>query len=279
VSTTERIYALLVTANPVPDWDALSDRAADAVPRLRVVEPWTEAVRAQERGRKRWMRAPRRRRLIPLLAAAVVVALIAAATIVLIGDDPGVDSFIDSEPSTPTTVAPATTGAATTIREQTPAMSIAGAGLPTEWRVTLSTQLTDVDEAVRLDSSIRFDDEQFPAEGSASHVVALVQDTVVECLGTTYDAEFLWLWAATTRGAGELDFGDSGSVTIEFDAVWVTSSQTAGLGTGPGQPRVCAEWTGTYTGASGDLADASGTFTTAFPGASQAQAPTWTFDS
>ena len=278
MGATERIYALLVTANPVPDLDALSDAAPEAKPHLRVVEPEEKGTQAQQRKHESSAEVSRRRRLIPSLAMAAVLALIATAAIVVFRDGPSVDStpFTDSAP---VTQAPTTTVAATTTEQQAPATSIAEAGLPTEWRITLSTQETEVEGGVRLDTSIQFENEQLSAEGMASQVVEQVQGTAVECLGTTYDDQFVFLWSAPTQGTGELDFGDSGSVTIEFDAVWVTSSETSGLGTGPGQPRVCAEWSGTYTGASGNLADASGTFTTAFPGASQAGAPGWTFDS
>ena len=90
-----------------------------------------------------------------------------------------------------------------------------------------------------------------------------VQGVVVECLGKTYDEEFLWV--AMSRGTGELDFGDSGSITLEFDTVSVAAAATL-------SPRVCHEMSGTYTGASGDLANVTGTFTSGV-------SSLWTFDS
>jgi hypothetical protein len=77
-----------------------------------------------------------------------------------------------------------------------------------------------------------------------------------------------------------LDFGESGSVTIEFDAVVVTSSHMSGLSSGRGAgSRVCGQWSGTYIGASGALADAAGTFTAIFPGTSHSSNQVWIFDS
>ena len=276
MSTTEQIYALLVAANPVPEWDSQSGAAAETKPHLRVVAPGTKATQSQVHEQEPSTEAPRRRRLIPSLAVAVVIALIATAAIILFSGDPNVDSrlFVGPTPLTTTTAAP------TPADKQGPATNIAEAGLPTEWRPTLRTQLTEVEGAVHLDSSIRLDSEQLSATGTASQVaqaVEMVQGVVVECAGTTYDEEFLW--SATPQGTGELDFGDLGSVTIEFDAVLVTSSNLAGRVTGPFAPRVCGEWSGTYAGASGDLADTSGTFTVFFSMSSRAIGPVWTFDS
>ena len=155
----------------------------------------------------------------------------------------------------------------TTTDQQAFAVSIAEAGLPTEWKIGFSTQSTDVPEGVRLDTSFQLRSEQFFAEGTMSVVEERVQGVVVECLGETYDEEFFWV--AMSRGTGELDFGDSGSVTIEFDAVSVAATETA-------SPRVCHELSGTYTGASGDLADALGTFNATL---GQSGGATLTFDS
>jgi hypothetical protein len=88
VSKTERIYALLVEANPVPDPEALPERLVEQ--RLTVVAPESEPMqtektvhRQQARQRKRW---------IPALAAAVVVvaAIVAGVLFLIAGDDPEV---------------------------------------------------------------------------------------------------------------------------------------------------------------------------------------------
>ena len=254
MSTTEQIYALLVTANPVPDEDSLSGVTAPVRPHLRVVGPGTETTQSQEHEQEPSTEMRRRRRLIPILTVAAVIALIAGTAIIAERADLSIDS--------------------------TPGRSIAEAGLPTEWKLTVRTQLTEVEGGVRLDSNIRLDSEQLSAAGTANQVanaVEMTQGGVVECAGTTYDEAFLW--SATPHGAGELDFGDPGSITIQFDSVLVTSSNMAERATGPFNPRVCAQWSGTYTGASGNLADASGTFTAIFAVASGVIYPTWTFDS
>ena len=215
-------------------------------------------------------------------------ALIAAAC--------GDDDAATTSPAAATTQAPATTKAPTTT--QTPATTqapnsadsnspelpptVTPDSLPgTEWVLTVITEETEVEGGVHLDSTIRLEGAQLSAEGTASQeveAVEMVQGAVVECLGTTYDESFLW--SATQQGSGELVFGESGSVTIEFDAVIVTSTHMRGLSSGRGAgSRVCGEWNGTYIGISGALTDAVGTFTAIFPGTSHSSNQVWTFDS
>jgi len=94
VSKTERIYALLVEANPVPDPDALPERLADAVPHLHVIDPRrepmdTETTQPQtppQTGRN-WLPA--------LGAAALIIAVVAGGALLL--SDPGVDTAADRE--------------------------------------------------------------------------------------------------------------------------------------------------------------------------------------
>ena len=159
---------------------------------------------------------------------------------------------------------------------------ITTSGLPTVWKATpLTTVETEIEGGVRFDSTVRLDSEQLSVEGKVSQdVVAaeMLQGVVVDCLNTTFDEAFLW--SATPPGVGEMNFGDSGSITFEFDAVVVTSRHMGGLGLAKGSSqRVCGEWSGTYAGASGALADAAGTFTAEFFGSAHDSTGTlWTFD-
>jgi hypothetical protein len=92
VSKTERIYALLVEANPVPEPDVLPERLADTVPRLRVVDPRRVPMQTEETTQLQPEKPSSRRALIPALAvAAVVIAAIAAGVLLLTaGDEPDV---------------------------------------------------------------------------------------------------------------------------------------------------------------------------------------------
>ena len=168
-----------------------------------------------------------------------------------------------------------TSTAATTTQAPPTTDSLPG----TEWRITVTTEETEVEGGVHLDSTIRLEDGLLSAAGTLSQdveAVNMVQGAVVECSGKTYDEPFLW--SATPHGSGELVFGESGSVIFEFDAVIVTPTHMRGLGSGAAaSSRVCGEWNGTYAGTSGALADAVGTFTVIFPQASDSQ--TWTFAS
>ncbi|MEE8330472.1 MAG: hypothetical protein V3R84_01745 [Acidimicrobiia bacterium] len=122
-----------------------------------------------------------------------------------------------------------------------------------------------------MDVTFEIRSEELVAEGTASQPVTLAQSSIVECLGTTFDEEFLW--SATPTGTGVLDFGDLGSVTIEFESVIVASNDAAAW------PRLCGEWAGTYAGASGSLTSATGTFTAIFPALHGGETYVVTFDS
>ncbi len=203
----------------------------------------------------------------------VVVVLVAAC-----GDATEVTTTTASPGAPSETEAPQATDAAPTTKEPSvAAASIAEAGLPTEWllgspqQAESDSQTSGDDEGFVLDISFRFRSDQYSAEGKVTHELELVQGAVVECNGRTYDEEFLW--SAISPGTGELDFGDSGSVTIEFEAVAVASIDAAAW------PKQCWEWNGTYTGASGNLATATGTFTAVIPGQHSGEPYVITFDS
>jgi len=216
---------------------------------------------------------PRSNRRILVAAAVVILVGIGVVAALLSGRGGG---EVAGDPAPTTTQAPATT-----TQPGPPAATITEAGLPTEWAITLSTRQTDIEGGVRLDTTIQLGGGEMSAEGSISQVVLeaeMVQGATVECSGTTYTEEFLW--SATPPGTGELALGDAGSIAIEFDSVVITSSHMNGLGTGTeGSGRLCAQWTGTYTGTSGELAATSGSFTATFAATSQGQVPTLIFDS
>lgn len=87
MSRTERIYALLVEANPVPDPEALPERLADAGPRLVVVDPRREPM--QTEATQPQTEPPGRRAWIPALAvAAAIIAAVAIGAFVLSDGDP-----------------------------------------------------------------------------------------------------------------------------------------------------------------------------------------------
>ncbi len=241
----------LEEANPVPDPSRLnpeeSRRFSHLVERSR--ERIDETKKRPIKSREKPSRSNRR-----ILIAAASIVLVGIGTTLFTGllTSDGVGGDVAGVP------------APTTTDQQVFTVSIAEVGLPTEWTMGItSLKTTEVQEGVRLDSSFQLRDEQFFAQGTMSVVEERVQGVAVECLGKTYDEEFLWV--AMSRGTGELDFGDSGSITLEFDTVSVAAAATL-------SPRVCHEMSGTYTGASGDLANVTGTFTS---GAS----PLWTFDS
>ncbi len=242
----------LEEANPVPQPSRLNPEESRRFSRL--VERRRERIdETKKRPVKSTEKPSSSNRRILITAAALVLVGIGIGT-TLLADD-GVGGDVAGVPTLTTTA------------QRAFAVGIAEVGLPTEWKIGFSVQSTDVPEGVRLDTRFQLSDEQFFAEGTMSVVEERAQGVVVECLGKTYDEEFFWV--AMSRGTGELDFGDSGSVTIEFDAVSVASTQTA-------SPRVCHELSGTYTGASGDLADALGTFNATL---GQSGGATWTFDS
>ena len=240
----------LEEANPVPDPSRLnpeeSRRFSHLVERSRERIDETKKRPIKSREKPSWSN----RRILIAAAAFVLVGFgTTLFTGLLTGD--GVGGNVAGVP------------APTTTDQQVVAVSIAEVGLPTEWTMGITSQTTEVQEGVRLDTRFQLRDDQFFAEGTMSVFEERVQGVVVECLGKTYDEEFLWV--AMSRGTGELDFGDSGSITLEFDTVSVAAHATA-------TPRVCHEVSGTYTGASGDLANVTGTFTSGV-------SPLWTFDS
>jgi hypothetical protein len=88
VSRNERIYALLVEANPVSDPDALPEKLVDAVPRFTVVDPRRAPMQTEETIQLQPDKPPSRRVLIRGLAvAAVVIAALAAGVLLLNADD------------------------------------------------------------------------------------------------------------------------------------------------------------------------------------------------
>ncbi len=84
MSTPERIYALLVEANPVPDPEELL-----IATRLRETQPRRQTMQTEETIRVMEPPPPRRRRWLPAMAAGIIVAVsVAAAAIWLTaGDD------------------------------------------------------------------------------------------------------------------------------------------------------------------------------------------------
>lgn len=259
----EDLLERLERANPVPDLDQLYPDPVESRRFSTLVEQRRERMDdTKVRPIRSTVEPPRSKRgLLAAAAAFVIVVGIGIGIVLLIGSDSGGDIAED-----PTPIVPETTEAAPpTTEPQALATSLAEAGLPTEWRLGISTEVTELEEGVRVDNSYRLSSEQFSAEGTASLIEKRVRNVAVECMGERYDNEFVW--TAMSRGTGELDFGDSGSMTLEFNAVSVASTET-GMGT------VCAEVNGTYTGASGDLANATGTFTYGYPPGN-----TWTFDS
>ena len=104
MSTTERIYALLVDANPVPDPDALSPGPLPAAPHLRLVDSGRIPMQTQEAIRPPSPGAPRRRAwAVALVAAAIVVIAVTAGALLFRGD--GARPVVDA----PATTAPQTT--------------------------------------------------------------------------------------------------------------------------------------------------------------------------
>ena len=91
MSRTERIYALLVEANPVPDPDVLPERLVDTEPHLRIIDPRRETMHTEETTQPTTRERQPRRRWIPALAAAAVVAAVAVGALLL--------TNIESEPS------------------------------------------------------------------------------------------------------------------------------------------------------------------------------------
>lgn len=91
MSKTERIYAQLVEANPVPDPEALPDRLAAAVPGLRVIDPGREDMQTETTQLPTETPGGSRRGMIAAFAtAAVVIAAVAIGALVL--SDDGVDT-------------------------------------------------------------------------------------------------------------------------------------------------------------------------------------------
>ena len=92
MSKTERIYALLVEANPVPDPDVLPERLVDTEPHLRVIDPRRETMHTEETTQPTTQERQPRQRWIPALGAAAAVVAAVAVGAVLLTD-------IESEPS------------------------------------------------------------------------------------------------------------------------------------------------------------------------------------
>ncbi len=84
MSKTERIYALLVEANPVPDPDVLPEGLVDTEPHLRVIDPRRDTMHTEETTQPTTReRQPRRTWIPALVAAAAVVAAVAVGALLL----------------------------------------------------------------------------------------------------------------------------------------------------------------------------------------------------
>jgi len=121
VSTTERIYALLVAANPIPDPDTQSDPVAETRPHLRLVDPRRTVMQTQHQPQHTSpteSKQPRRLRpaWIYAVAAFILVAAVGATAWMLQSDSdegPAVASPVATTPdaavaaATPATEIPA----------------------------------------------------------------------------------------------------------------------------------------------------------------------------
>ena len=103
--SAERIYALLVDANPVPDVEQVPTILAER-PHLYVIDSRRDAMQTELRPEEEVAQAPppRQRRWIPAAAAAVVVAAAIGVSIFALSGD-------SDEPAPPATEAPVTTTA------------------------------------------------------------------------------------------------------------------------------------------------------------------------
>jgi len=102
--------------------------------------------------------------------------------------------------------------------------------------------------------------------GSLTRVADQVQGRRIECLGEVYDNPDHW--TSTTSSTGEIDFRDAGSITLSVTIIEIVIRPLA-------VDPICQDIFGTYTGASGDLADVAGTLAA---GIGRGRPQFWTFD-
>ncbi len=111
MSTSERVYALLVEANPVPDPDHLVAERVDLENGLHVVRSRRQPMQTRQPVRTIPPQPPQRRFLIPaLLAAVVAIVAVAASALLFAGDGGETTPVVTQHPattlSTPATSAP-----------------------------------------------------------------------------------------------------------------------------------------------------------------------------
>ena len=146
--------------------------------------------------------------------------------------------------------------------------TIAAAGLPeVEFSIVGASRVVEVEGGHFKQSLLTVEGGDLRGTGSLTRVADQVQGRPVECLGETYDNPDHWM--STTSGTGEVDFHDAGSITVSVTIVEIVLRP---LGVDP----VCQEIVGTYTGATGALADVEGTLAA---GIGPGRPHFWIFDS
>lgn len=109
MSKTERIYALLVEANPVPDPNVLPERFADVEPHPHVVDTEGTTMHTDQTSTTLTPEPRRRPAWIPLLVAAIVVIVVGAVGVFVLADDGGQPQPEVSDSPATTVPPPATT--------------------------------------------------------------------------------------------------------------------------------------------------------------------------
>lgn len=100
MSSPERVYALLVEADPVPDPEALAATLEEATsPHLQVVDPRRDTMQTDERVRALQQRLPSRRRWIPALAAGFAAVVAVVVAVVLLASDASVPPAEEPQPA------------------------------------------------------------------------------------------------------------------------------------------------------------------------------------
>lgn len=100
MNSPERVYALLVEADPVPDPETLAATPEEATsPHLHVVDPRRDPMQTDERVRTLKPRPPGRRRWIPALVAGLAVVVAVVAAVVLLRSDEAVPPAEEPQPA------------------------------------------------------------------------------------------------------------------------------------------------------------------------------------